>query len=280
MRSQRQQARMVSVQNAAVIVAILAIVLVPLYWMLLTAIKPNSELYHPSSLLWVRNPTLAHFQELFTTTPFLIQARNSLMVASIATVVTTITSTLAAYSLARLNYPGRSVAAAAVFFSYLVPPTLLFIPMYSMWAGAGLINTPWVLVLSYLTLTVPFCTWMLRGYFHTIPRDLEEAARVDGCSRLQTLWLIVVPLAAPGIVASALFAFTLAWNEYLYAFIFTSQATVTTAPVGLASLIMGDVFLWGQIMAGAVVMAIPILLIYVFGQRFIVGGMTAGAVKG
>ncbi len=278
--SQRLERRLDLLQTVMFLILLFAVVLFPAYWMGITAFKPNREMYQAATTLVVQHPTLENFANLFAQTKFLIQFRNSVVVATSTTVISVAISALGAYSLTRVRYRGRDLAAAAVFFTYLLPPTLLFIPMYLLFSQTGLLNTPAVLVLSYLTITVPFCTWMLKGYFHSIPRELEEAAFVDGCTRLQALRRIVIPLAAPGIASSALFAFTLAWNEYLYAFIFVSQDTMTTLPVGLSSLIMGDVFLWGQIMAGALVMSLPILTIYFFGQRYIIGGMTAGAVKG
>lgn len=272
--------RSTAIQSAVVLALILIGVLVPVYWMVVTSVKPNSELYDPNSIFYVRHPTFRHYANLFETTPFGRQLLNSIGIATIATAFTVIVGTLAAYSLARLRYRGRSAASAGVFFAYLVPPTLLLIPLYTIFAQLNVLDRWTSLILGYLTLTVPFCTWMLRGYLQNVPWELEEAAMVDGCNRFQALWRIVLPLIAPGLTAGALFSFTLAWNEYMYAFVFTTRATSTTAPVGLASLVLGDVFLWGQIMAGAVVVAIPILVIYLVGQRYVVGGLTAGAVKG
>jgi multiple sugar transport system permease protein len=248
--------------------------------MLLTSIKPNREMFEADNILWIRRPTFENFIQLIRETLYLKQFRNSIMVTVVSTVTALLVSVPAAYSLTRLRYPGRRVASGLIFFFYLVPPILLMIPMYLLFIRIRLINTPFVLMLSYLTLTVPFCTWMLKGYFQSIPMDLEEAALVDGCNRIQALRMIVVPLAAPGIMTSAIFAFTLAWNEYLYAYIFVSSGEMTTLPVGLSKLIVGDVVLWGQIMAGSAVMSLPILFVYILGQRYIISGMTAGAVKG
>jgi len=269
-----------TIQISIFLAIILLIVLFPVYWMLLTSIKPNREMFEADNILWIRRPTFENFIELIRDTLYLTQFRNSVMVAVVSTVMALLVSVPAAYSLTRLRYPGRRVASGLIFFFYLVPPILLMIPMYLLFIRIRLINTPFVLMLSYLTLTVPFCTWMLKGYFQGIPMDLEEAALVDGCNRIQALRMIIVPLAAPGIMTSAIFAFTLAWNEYLYAYIFVSSGEMTTLPVGLSKLIVGDVVLWGQIMAGSVVMSIPILFVYILGQRYIISGMTAGAVKG
>ncbi|HEX6500849.1 MAG TPA: carbohydrate ABC transporter permease [Micromonosporaceae bacterium] len=279
-RTMKAERRGSAVRSGVVLALILIGVLLPVYWMVLTSIKPNSELYDAKSIMVVHHPTATHYVDLFATTDFARQLVNSFVVATSATVITVVVGTLGAYSIAHLRYRGRSTAAAGIFFAYLVPPTLLLIPLYTVFAQLDILNRWAGLILAYLTLTVPFCTWMLRGYLQNVPWELEEAAMVDGCGRLRALRSVVLPLIAPGLTAGALFSFTLAWNEYLYAFVFTNKSTAATAPVGLASLVLGDVFLWGQIMAGAVVTAIPILLIYLFGQRFVVGGLTAGAVKG
>ena len=259
---------------------ILLTVLFPIYWMVVTALKPAGEMYVAQAILWVPHPTLKNFSDLLSQTSFLQQMRNSAIVALTSTVVGVLLSTLAAYSLTRVHYRGRNVISAGIFFSYLLPPTLLFIPMYVVFDQLRLLNQLPALMVAYLSITVPFCTWMLKGYFLSIPVDLEEAALVDGCSRLQALRRILMPLAAPGVAASSIFAFTLAWNEYLYALVFLSGVSKTTLPVGLSSLIYGDVFLWGQIMAGAVIMSFPILAVYIVGQRYVISGMTAGAIKG
>lgn len=274
----RRQLRLLQV--ALYLFFILVLILFPTYWMALTSLKSQGEIYQAGNPLWIQQPTLENYVAMFTDDLFLAQYRNSLIVSVVSVTVTLVVSTLAAYSMTRLRYPGRNFAGGAIFFAYLVPPSLLFIPMYLMFGSAGLLDTPLVLVLSYLTLTVPFATWMLRGYFQTIPRELEDAALVDGCTRLGALRRVVMPLAAPGITASAIFTFTLSWNHYLYAFVLVNRADRTTLPVGISQLIVGDVILWGQIMAGAVMMSLPVLVIYVFGQRYIVSGMTAGAVKG
>ena len=271
--------RLGEAQRAILLAIILLLVLFPTYWMVITSVKTNREMYKASSILWVQSPTLSNFVELFTKTHFLAQLWNSIVVSVSSTVVAVAISALGAYSLTRLRFPGRGAAGGAIFFAYLLPPALLFIPLYLLFNRIGLLDTLIALVLSYLTITVPFCTWVLRGYFMSIPRELDEAALVDGCTRLQSLRHVVIPLAAPGVATAAIFAFTLAWNEYLYAFVFTSRAETTTATVGLTMLIMGDVFLWGQIMAGAVVMSLPILFLYIVAQRYVITGMTAGAVK-
>lgn len=258
---------------------VLLVVLFPIYWMLLTAVKPASELYLPEPKLWTSQPSLNSLGSLFYRTPVPQQMRNSMSIASAVTLVSLMASAMGSYSLSRLRYPGRDFFAAAIFFTYLIPGSLLLIPLYTLFSGLGLLNSLHGIGLAYLSFSIPFCTWMLKGYFQSIPMDLEEAALVDGCTRLRALAFVILPLAAPGLVASAIFAFTLSWNEYLVAFVFNNKSTLMTLPVGLSSLIFGDVFLWGEIMSGATLMSIPVLILYFMAQRFIVTGLTAGAVK-
>ncbi len=276
--SMLRRRRRTAIESAILLTLILIVVLAPVYWMIVTSLKSSADFY--DMRLYVSHPTLTHYITLFETSNFGIQLFNSIGIAVCATLVTVVISVMAAYSLTRLRFRGRGTATAGVFFAYLLPPTLLLIPLYTMFADMGILNSWLSLILAYLTLTVPFCTWMLRGYLQNVPWELEEAAMVDGASRARAVRSVVLPLIAPGVAAGALFSFTLAWNEYLYAFVFTTKATSTTAPVGIASFVVGDVIMWGQIMAGAVVMSVPILVIYLAGQRWVVGGLTAGAVKG
>jgi multiple sugar transport system permease protein len=259
---------------------VLLVVLFPIYWMLLTGIKPKSELYLPDPQLWTANPTLDNLRSLFARTPFLIQLRNSLIVSFVTTTVTIFVGAFAGYSVSRLRYPGRDFFASAIFFIYLIPGILTLIPLYVFMSRLGVLNTLYALMLAYLGGTVPFAIWVLKGYFSTIPYEMEDAALVDGCTRLQALYKVILPLAAPGLVACAIFAFTLSWNEYLLAMLFNNTKDLWTLPVGLAGLVYGDVFLWGEIMIGAFLMSIPVLILYVMAQRFVVTGLTAGAVKG
>lgn len=259
---------------------VLLVVLFPIYWMILTGIKPKSELYLPDPKLWTSNPTLDNARSLFERTPFLTQLRNSLIVSSVTTTITIIVGALAGYSVSRLRYPGRDFFASAIFFIYLIPGILTLIPLYVFLSRVGVLNTLYALMLAYLAGTVPFAIWVLKGYFATIPYEMEDAALVDGCTRLQALYKVILPLAAPGLVACGIFAFTLSWNEYLLAMLFNNNKNLWTLPVGLAGLVYGDVFLWGEIMIGAFLMSIPVLVLYVLAQRFVVAGLTAGAVKG
>lgn len=258
---------------------ILLIVLFPVYWMILTAIKPSHELYKEITL-WTWHPTLDNLRNLFKVTPFLIQLRNSLLVCGTSLVGTVIAAVLAGYSLSRLHYPGRDTISGIVFFAYLMPGTMTLIPLYILMRNLGLLNTLVCLILIYFGSGLPFCIWMMKGYFMTIPYELEDAALVDGCTRLQALYKVVLPLAMPGIVASAIFTFTASWNDVLMPLVMNNKATLWTLPVGLAGLVYGDVYLWGEIMGGAVIMSIPVIGLYMFGQRFVVSGLAAGAVKG
>jgi multiple sugar transport system permease protein len=206
---------------------------------------------------------------------------NTLIISVLATSVSLVISTLAGYSLARLRFPGVNAFGTAVFITYLVPPTLLFLPLSQVVVWLGISDTIWSLIVTYPTFLVPFSTWLLMGYFRTIPRELEECALVDGASRMQTLLKIVLPLAVPGIVCVTLFAFTLTWNEFTYALTFVSRSANKTAVVGVtADLIRGDIYYWGSLMAGAVVASLPIVVIYVRFLDLYVSGLTAGVVRG
>jgi multiple sugar transport system permease protein len=276
----RTEQRLVRGVHALLMLIVLVVVLFPIYWMLLTGIKPKSELYLPDPLLYTLNPTLDNMRSLFARTPFLTQLRNSLAVSTVATSVTLVVGALAGYSVSRLRFPGRDFFASAIFFVYLIPGILTLIPLYVLMSQLHLLNSLYGLMLAYLGGTVPFAIWVLKGYFTTIPYEMEDAALVDGCTRLEALYRVILPLAAPGLVACAIFAYTLSWNEYLLAMLFNNTKTLWTLPVGLAGLVYGDVFLWGEIMIGAFLMSIPVLVLYVLAQRFVVTGLTAGAVKG
>ncbi len=276
----RAQTRLLRTFQATALILVLLVVLFPIYWMLLTGIKPKAELYLPDPMLYTLNPTLDNLRSLFSRTPFLTQLRNSLSVSFVTTSITLVVGTFAGYSLSRLRYPGRDFFASAVFFAYLIPGILTLIPLYVFMSQLRLLNSLYSLMLAYLGGTVPFAIWVLKGYFTTIPYEMEDAALVDGCTRLEALYRVILPLAAPGLVSCAIFAFTLSWNEYLLAMLFNNTKDKWTLPVGLAGLVYGDVFLWGEIMIGAFLMSIPVLILYVAAQRFVVTGLTAGAVKG
>ena len=258
----------------------LVIVVFPMYWMLLTAFDPPTLSYSASISLLPKRITLAAFSQLLREYDFLRWMWNSAMVALISTLVAVVVGTLAAYSLARLRYPGRGFLAGTFFLAYIFPATLLVVPVFVILSVLGLTDDYIGLVMSYLIFTVPFCTWMLRAYLTSIPPELEEAALVDGANRIQAMLLIILPLAAPGVAAATIFAFTLSWNEYLYAFILMTDSTKMTLSPGMTKLVFGDIFLWGMIMSGATLMSLPVVVLYFVAQRFVVSGLTAGSVKG
>ena len=265
-----------------VISAYLVLGLFPFYVMGVTAVKPNAELYSgtPTPLM-VHQFTTEHYRFLFKQTDFLRWFWNSTLVATLSTSVSVVISSMAAYALARVRFRGSTPMGIAIFLTYLVPPTLLFIPLVDVVARLRLADTIWGLILTYPTFLVPFSTWMLTGYFKTIPRELEECAMVDGASRFRVLLRIILPLAVPGLVTATLFSFTLCWGEMIYAVSFISATPIKTLPVGVAtSLVRGDVYFWGPLMAGALLASVPIVLVYSFLTEYFVSGLTAGATKG
>jgi multiple sugar transport system permease protein len=256
--------------------------LFPFYHMTLTSLKTDRELYDRAAapLLIRQGPTLEHYQKLLWETAFLTWTKNSLLVTAIATTVSVIIGTLAAYALARLQFFGVGTFGTGIFVTYLVPTSLLFLPLAQVVHWIGLADSKWALVVTYPTFLVPFCTWLLMGYFRTVPKEVEECAMVDGATRVQALVRIVLPMAIPGIICAILFAFTLSWNEFIYALTFTSSSEEITASVGVTQeLIRGDIYFWGGLMAGAVLASIPIVVLYVFFLDYYVSGLTAGAVK-
>lgn len=255
--------------------------LFPFVWMFITSIKPDPELYNPRvSPFIVREPTLEHWKALFSGTLFWDWTVNTLWVAIASTAVSLFAGVLAGYSLSRFVFPGSTAFGIAIFVTYLVPPTLLFIPLTGVVSWMGIQDTSWSLIFTYPTFLVPFCTWLLMGYFATIPKELEECARIDGASRIQAMIYIILPLAVPGILSAGIFAFTLSWNEFLYALVFIHSPENKTIPVGVTSeLIKGDVFFWGSLMAGALFGSVPVAVVYSFFVEYYVSGMT-GAVKG
>jgi multiple sugar transport system permease protein len=257
------------------------LMLFPFYWMLITSIKPNRELYSQKIMpLIVYQPTLKHYIDLLWETNFLLWTYNTLLVAVVSTVISLVLGTMMAYPLARMRFPGAAVVAIGVAATYLVPQPLLFIPMSDIINRLGLGNTLTAVMLTYPTLLIPFSAWLLMGYFKSVPRELEEAARIDGASRWQAMTRIVLPLCTPGLLSAGIFSFTLAQNEFLYALIFLAKSDVRTVPIGVVTeLIRGDVFYWGQLMAGALLGSVPVALIYSFFVDYYVAGLTAGAVK-
>ncbi len=257
--------------------------LFPFYFMLITSLKSDNELYDLKAVPFLiqTGAITDHYRFLFFDTEFLTWMTNSLIISVVATAISLVISVLAGYSLARLRFAGVGSFGTAVFITYLVPPTLLFLPLSQVVVWLGISDSIWALIVTYPTFLVPFSTWLLMGYFRTIPREVEECALVDGATRLQSLTRIVLPMAIPGIVCVTLFGFTLTWNEFTYALTFVSQTANKTAVVGVtADLIRGDIYYWGSLMAGAVLASVPIVIVYVLFLDYYVSGLTAGAVKG
>jgi multiple sugar transport system permease protein len=259
--------------------------LFPFYWMLITSIRPDRELYRPwmapnYAPFWTSHPTLEHITNLLTDTLFVRWMFNTLFIACVSTLISLFCGVLAGYALSRLKFRFAGTLGTGIFITYLVPQTLLFIPLANIIRNFQLGDTPWALILTYPTFLIPFCTWLLMGYFKAIPRELEECARIDGATRWRAMLYIIMPIAVPGILSAGIFAFTLSWNEYIYALVFLSSAEQKTVSVGVNSeLIRGDVFFWGQLMAGALLGSVPVAFIYSFFVEYYVAGLT-GSVKG
>jgi multiple sugar transport system permease protein len=265
------------------LILFIVITLFPFYWMLLASLKANQELYNLQAFpFWVAQPTWDHFAYLFRQGSFFPRwLMNTLFISVASTAISLTFSVLAGYALARLRFPGAAVLGLLIFVSYLVPQTLLFIPLFDVIKTLQLADTPWALILTYPTFLIPFCSWLLMGYFRSIPKELEESAMIDGSSRVGTLVRIVLPLAMPGLLSAGIFAFTLSWNEFIYALVFITTTPQKTLPVGITTeLIRGDVFFWGELMAGALLASVPVSIAYSFLVDYYVAGLTAGAVKG
>lgn len=271
-----------SVWRGLALAGFLLFTLFPFYWMLVTSLKRNGELYDLAAIPLVirQGITFEHYAFLFRQTEFLVWFKNSVLVCTGATTISLCISVIAAYGLTRIRFRGADLLAMAIFISYLVPSTLLFIPLADMVARTNLTDSLWSLILTYPSFLIPFCTWLLMGYFRTLPREVEECAMVDGLSRWATLLRIVLPVARPGILTAALFSFTLSWGELVYGLTFISSSTQKPLAVGVvAELVRGDVFYWGSLMAGALLASLPVVIIYsLFTDQF-VGGLTAGATK-
>ena len=260
---------------------ILIVLLFPFYWMALTSIKPDEQLidmntYNP---FWVVHPTFKHISKLLFETEYPRWLWNTMYVAVGATTLSIIASVLAAYAIVRLRFKGADTVGILIFFAYLVPPSILFIPLASVIQAYGLFDSPLSLILVYPTLLIPFSTWLLMGYFKTIPFELEECALIDGASRWQILVKIVVPLAVPGLISAFIFSFTLCWNEFIYALTFLQSTPNKTVPVAIVNeFVDGDIYKWGSLMAGALVGSLPLVILYAFFVEHYVSAMT-GAVK-
>lgn len=258
----------------------LIVLLFPFYWMAITSVKPDAELLsREGNPFWVIKPTLLHFHKLLFETSYPQWLWNTVVVSVVSTFVSLAASVLAAYAIERLRFKGSKHVGLSIFLAYMVPPSILFIPLASVVFKLGLFDTRWALILTYPTFLIPFCTWLLMGYFRSIPAELEECALIDGASRWQILVKIVLPLAVPGLISAGIFAFTLSWNEFIYALTFISSSEVKTLPVGVVTeLVQGDVYQWGPLMAGALLGSLPVAFIYSFFVEYYVSGMT-GSVK-
>jgi multiple sugar transport system permease protein len=276
---------LVSLPRRVVIVYIpllvfLIVLLFPFYWMAITGFKPNAELLsRTGNPFWVIAPTLDHFKHLLFKTAYPDWMWNTILISTVSTFFSLFASVLAAYAIERLRFSGSRQVGLCIFLAYLVPPSILFIPLAYIVFQLGLFDTRWALMLTYPTFLIPFCTWLLMGYFRSIPYELEECALIDGASRLQILTKIVLPLAVPGLISAGIFAFTLSWNEFIYALTFISSSENKTVPVGvITELVEGDVYHWGALMAGALLGSLPVAVVYSFFVEYYVAGMT-GAVK-
>jgi len=264
------------------VVLVLLIMLLPFYWMLVTSLKPYPEMFNLKiSPFYPLNPTGEYYLELLNNTKFLLWFKNTLVVSAAATTISVVLSVLAGYSLSRLRFRGRTAISGIIFVSYLIPTTLLFIPMAEVAKQLQVINRLEALIIVYPTFLIPFCTWLLMGYFRTIPIDLEECALIDGANRVQALRFVTLPLAIPGVVTAIIFAFTLSWNEFIYGLVLVTGENQRTLPVGvLTRLVQGDLYFWGPLMAAALLGSLPVVLLFSFFVEQYVAGLTAGAMKG
>jgi multiple sugar transport system permease protein len=264
------------------LIPFLVFFLFPLYWMLLTSLKPDTEISSLKGIPLIINsmPTLAHYKFILFETRYMRWFWNTFQIAAVVTIITIVVSVLGAYAISRLRFFGSRYFGVGIFCTYLVPPALLFIPFYKVVGILGLLNTKWCLLFLYPTLTVPFCTWILIGYFTAIPRALDEAAFVDGATYIQMLTKVFLPVAAPGLIAATLFAFTVSWAQFLYplAFIYRDEEKVLTNGI-YSTLIRGDVYFWGELMAGALLASVPVVILFAFLMDYYIAGLTRGSVK-
>lgn len=268
--------RQLLLYGAAIAMTICA--LFPIYWMFNTSLKPDGEIYRPDPTFWPESPTLDSYRTLLES-GFVGQVRNSVVVGLAVSIVSVAVSVLAAYAIARLRFRGRAALSRGVLYAYLMPRAVLFIPLYVLVSSLNLANSLWALLVIYPTITIPYATWILVPYFASVPAELEEAAMVDGCGRLSAMWRVTLPLSAPAIAATLVFSFTLCWSEYLYALVMISSTEAKTLPLGLADMVVGDVFAWGPLMGGAVIASVPIVVLYLVANRYMVSGLTMGGVK-
>jgi len=273
-------ARAQTMGSYGVLLCLLVLVIFPFYWMTVTSFKGEEQMRSLVSMFWPRPLVLDNYRQLLGKTDFIAWYGNSVTVAVSSTLLAAAIGTIGAYALARLSFLGRAFMSSAVLITYLVPPSILFIPLYAQMRNLGLADSRAGLIAAYPSFTVPFVTWLLMGYFESIPVELEEAAMIDGATRFGAFRRVILPLAAPGVLAASLYAFTQAWNEFLYALVFITDVKLRTLPVGLSTFITGDVYGWGYLMAGAVLTTLPVIVAYIYLQRYMVEGLTAGSVKG
>jgi len=260
---------------------IMIVLLFPFYWMTMTAIKPKNQLLDldTHNPFWTLSPTLEHIEELLFKTDYPLWLWNTMFIAVAATILSIVASVFAAYAITRIRYRGAQWVGGSIFLAYLVPPSILFIPLSTVVFQYGLFDTPFALILTYPTILIPFSTWLLMGYFKTIPYELEECALIDGASRWQILTRIILPLAVPGLISAAIFCMTLCWNEFIYALTFINTTSQKTVPVAIVTAFTdGDQYRWGSLMAGALVGSLPLVILYAFFVEHYVSAMT-GAVK-
>jgi len=277
----RQKKRQITYSYLALI-PFLVFFLFPLYWMLITSFKQDSEISGLKGIPLIINsmPTLAHYKFILFETRYVRWFWNTLQISVVVTVITMVISILGAYAISRLRFFGSRYFGVGVFCTYLVPPALLFIPFYKVVGILGLLNSKWCLLFLYPTLTVPFCTWILIGYFTAIPKALDEAAFVDGATYIQMLTRVFLPVAAPGLIAATLFAFTVSWAQFLYplAFLYRDEEKVLTNGI-YTTLIRGDVYFWGELMSGALLASVPVVILFAFLMDYYIAGLTRGSIK-
>ena len=266
---------------AILLLAFLIFELVPFYWTVITAFKSSRQVTAFESVFWPAPWTTQQFDTLFgPTRNFALWYQNTLLVSIVSTALSVIVAAMGGYGLTRLRWRGSNIFGSSVLIAYLMPPIMMFIPMYQIFTALKLTNSLTGLMIAYPTFGLPFATWLMMGYYASIPKEMEEAALIDGCNHFQAFWKVVLPLVMPALMAASMFAITLAWKEFIFAYIFLSRDSLYTLTIGMAQMIVGDVLPWGELSAAALLMSIPVAILYIVGQRFMVAGLTAGAVKG
>jgi multiple sugar transport system permease protein len=279
-RSGGRQVRWGTVLRLLALAPFVLFVLFPFYWIFITAFKSELQIQQFRLIYWPNPWTLDQFRTLLFETAYLRWFRNTAFVATVTTIISVALAALAGYALARLKFRGASTLTTVLLITYLLPGSLMFIPLYRILTNLQIINTHAALIATYPTFLMPFATWVMLGYYRSIPEDLEDAAMIDGATRLGAFLRITLPLAAPALLSVTLFSFTNAWNEFLFAFIFLTSENLFTLPVGLQQLVFGDIYPWGQLMGASLLMALPVVIMYTYAQKYMVEGLTAGSVKG